>query len=107
MNWILQELLDEFVSAYLDNILVFFSGSLQDHHEKVSKVLQQLKDAGLQLDINKCKFEIQSTKYLSFIIKAGKGVRMDPAKLSAIKDWAAPTTVCGVHSFLGFANFYQ
>lgn len=107
VNWTLQEFLDEFVSAYLDDILVFSSGSLQDHCEKVSKVLQRLKDAGLQLDIDKCEFEVQSTKYLGFIIEAGKGIRMDPAKLSAIKDWAAPTSVQGVRSFLGFANFYR
>ena len=107
VNWTLQEFLDEFVSAYLDDILVFSSGSLQDHREKVSKVLQRLKDAGLQLDIDKCEFEVQSTKYLGFIIEAGKGICMDPAKLSAIKDWAAPTSVQGVRSFLGFANFYR
>lgn len=106
VNWILHEFLDEFASAYLDDILVFSSGSLADHREKVSKVLQRLKDAGLQLDIDKCEFEVQSTKYLGFIIEAGKGIHMDPEKVAAIKEWAAPTTVRGVRSFLGFANFY-
>ena len=32
---------------------------------------------------------------------------MDSAKLSAIRDWHPPSSVKGVHSFLGFANFYQ
>ena len=32
---------------------------------------------------------------------------MDPAKLSAIKDWQPPSSVKGVCSFLRFANFYQ
>ena len=32
---------------------------------------------------------------------------MDPTKLSAIKDWEPPSSVKGVHSFLGFANFYR
>lgn len=107
VNWTLQEFLDEFVSAYLDDILVFSSGTLHDHRNKVSKVLQRLKDAGLQLDIDKCEFEVQTTKYLGFIVEAGKGVRMDPAKVTAIKEWAIPTTVRGVRSFLGFANFYR
>jgi len=61
----------------------------------------------LQIDINKCEFEVKSTKYLGFIIEAGKGVSMDPAKVEAIMDWAAPTIVKGVRSFLGFANFYR
>ena len=38
----------------------------------------------------------------------GQGyVHMDPAKLSAIKDWQPPSSVKGVRSFLGFANFYR
>jgi hypothetical protein len=50
---------------------------------------------------------VESTKYLGFIIKAGKGVRIDPEKVKVIQDWQAPTTVKGVRSFLGLANFYQ
>ena len=38
----------------------------------------------------------------------GQGyVRMDPAKLSAIKDWHPPSSVKGIHLFLGFVNFYR
>ena len=50
---------------------------------------------------------MQETRYLRFIIKAGKGVRMDPKKLKAIKDWQAPTIVRGVRAFIRFANFYR
>ena len=32
---------------------------------------------------------------------------MDPTKLCAIKDWQPPSSVKGVRSFLGFANFYH
>ena len=45
-------------------------------------------------------------EYLSMIIGQGL-VHMDPAKLSAIKDWQPPSSVKGVCSFLRFANFYQ
>jgi len=44
---------------------------------------------------------------LGFIIEAGKGIRTDPEKVKAILEWAAPTTVKAVRSFLGFANFYR
>ena len=74
VNWVLRDFLDEFASAYLDDILIFSSGSLRDHQRKVSTVLQRLADAGLQLDVDKCEFEVQSTKYLGFIVEAGKGV---------------------------------
>jgi hypothetical protein len=70
-------------------------------------VFQWLQNAGLQLDINKCEFETKSTKYLGFIVEAKKGVHMDPEKVKAITEWAAPTLVKAVWSFLGFANFYR
>lgn len=107
INWTLRDFLDEFASAYLDDVLVFSSGSLKDHRTHVCKVLQRLKDAGLQLDIDKCEFEVQSTKYLGFIVEAGKGVRMDPEKVKAILEWETPRSVKGIRSFLGFANFYR
>jgi hypothetical protein len=107
INWVLQDFLDNFCSAYIDDILIYSSGSLQDHREKVKSVLIRLQEAGLQCDLDKCEFEVQSTKYLGLIIEAGKGIRMDPEKVKAIQEWAAPTTVKGVRSFLGFANFYR
>lgn len=74
VNWILQDFLDEFTSAYLDDVLVFSSGSQSEHREHVKKVLERLQSAGLHLNIDKCEFEVQSTKYLGFIIEAGKDV---------------------------------
>jgi hypothetical protein len=32
---------------------------------------------------------------------------MDPAKIKAIQEWQAPTTIKEVRQFLGFANFYR
>jgi hypothetical protein len=107
INRTLQEYLDDFVSAYVDDVLVFTDGTREEHREHVRKVICKLQDAGLQLDIDKCEFEVKTTKYLGFIIEAGQGLRMDPAKVKAITDWQAPTTAKGVLGFLGFANFYR
>jgi hypothetical protein len=37
------------------------------------------------LNIDKSEFETTSVKYLSFIIKAGEGIKIDPEKISVIK----------------------
>ena len=107
VNWTLRDLLDRFVSAYVDDILIYSSGSKKDHVEKVKTVLKRLRAAGLQVDIDKCDFSVQTTKYLGFILEAGKGISMDPEKVKAIRDWEVPTSVKGVRGFLGFANFYR
>lgn len=107
VNWTLREFLDEFASAYLDDILIFSDGSLEQHRSHVRRVLGRLREAGLQIDIDKCEFEVQSTKYLGYIVEAGKGIRMDQAKIDAVLGWESPTTVKGVRGFLGFANFYR
>ncbi|XP_044724606.1 reverse transcriptase (RNA-dependent DNA polymerase) domain-containing protein [Hirsutella rhossiliensis] len=107
MNSVLREWLDDFVTAYLDDVLIYSSGSKADHEAKVRRVLQALADAGLHLDPAKCEFSVQEVKYLGFIVNAGKGIACDPEKQRAIREWEAPTTVKGVRSFLGFANYYR
>ena len=106
INWTLRDILDDFCSAYIDDIIIY-SKDLRQHRKHVEEVLKRLRSAGLQCDIDKCEFEVASTKYLGFIIEAGKGLRMDPEKVKAIHEWQAPTTVKGVRGFLGFANFYR
>jgi hypothetical protein len=106
VNMTLQDF-QEFVTAYIDDILIFTDGSCSEHEKKVLKVLQRLQEAGLQLDIEKCEFSVRSTKYLGFIISAEDGIKMDPDKVKAILDWERPGSAKGVRSFLGFANFYR
>jgi hypothetical protein len=107
INWTLRDYLDVFCSAYIDDILIYSYGSRGQHQDHVRKVLQRLRESGLQIDIDKCEFEVKSTKYLGFIVEAQKGVRMDPEKVTAILGWEAPKSMKGVQSFIGFANFYR
>jgi hypothetical protein len=104
INWALRDILDDFCSAYIDDIIIY-SKNPKEHRKHVEEVLNRLRIAGLQCDIDKCEFGVQSTKYLGFIIEAGKGIRVDPEKIKAIQEWERPTTVKGVRSFLGFANY--
>jgi transposase InsO family protein len=107
INWTLRKYIDNFCSAYLDDVLIYTDGTRKEHQRNTNKVLEAMGKAGLPLDITKCEFDVKSTKYLGFVIEAGKGLRMDPEKVKAIKEWEAPVNVKGVRSFLGFANFYR
>jgi transposase InsO family protein len=105
INNSVREYLDVFCTAYLDDILVF-SDNEEEHTEQVLKVLQRLRERGLQLDIDKCEFDVKEVKYLGLIISTD-GVKMDPEKLEAIENWETPRSAADIQAFLGFANFYR
>lgn len=105
VNDSVREFLDDFVSAYIDDLLIF-SDTLEEHKVHVASVLEKMAKAGLQLDIDKCEFHVQETKYLGLII--GKdGIRMDPEKVRAIQEWQTPQKPNDILAFLGFAGFYR
>jgi hypothetical protein len=92
--------IDDFCSAYIDDILIF-SEDEQSHEDHVRKVLKRLREAGLQADIKKCEFRVTKTKYLGFIVGT-HGLAVDPEKVQTVQDWKRPTNPKGLQSFLGF-----
>ena len=104
INNILFNYLDDFCTAYLNNIIIYSKNELE-YKEYIHKVLQRLLKAGLQADIKKLKFSVKRTKYLGFIISMD-GIKTDLEKTAAINQWTPPQTVKGVQLFLGFYNFY-
>ena len=105
VNSILMDCLDKFVTAFVDDLLIY-SDNILEHETHVRTVLERLRAAGLQAAIHKCEFHVTRTKYLGFIIST-EGIEVDPAKTSSISNWSVPNTVRGVQSFLGFCNFYR
>ena len=105
INKVLHGLLDDFCTAYLDDILIFSEDPLE-HETHVALVLRRLQEAGLQADIKKSEFAVKSTKFLGFIIGT-EGVRKDPEKVAAVRDWPEPRSLKSLQSFLGFCNFYR
>jgi len=105
INDTLMDYLDDFVTAFVDDLLIY-SKNAAEHEIHVKKVLERLRTAGLQASIRKCEFHVTRTKYLGFILTTD-GIEVDPEKSAVICNWAVPTTVRGVQSFLGFCNFYR
>ena len=105
VNDTLRPYLDVFCTAYIDDILVY-SNNLAEHRKHVDLVLEALKGAGLQLDVDKCEFHKTEVLYLGLVISTD-GVRMDPKKIEAIINWQEPKNVKDVRAFIGFANFYR
>lgn len=105
INEILRPFLDVFVTAYLDDILVY-SSSEAEHTAHVSQVLEKLIENHVFLDIHKSEFHTKRVRYLGIIVSV-YGIEMDPRKTEAVKNWPTPSTLKDVQAFLGFANFYR
>ena len=105
MNEIFADMEDILV-VYIDDIMIFTKGSLAEHQAKVKEVLQCLRNNDLFTHPEKCSSDKAEVEYLGMFVNQN-GICMDGSKVKAITEWPVPTTVCGVCSFLGLANFYR
>ncbi|GKE49832.1 hypothetical protein Tco_1481090 [Tanacetum coccineum] len=60
----------------------------------------------LVLFVKKKVGSFHSVQFIGHVINS-KGVHVDPSKIEAIKNWAAPTTPTEVRQFLGLAGYYR
>ena len=67
INDMLREYLNEFVIAYLNDILIF-SENFNEHEEHVRTVLKTYQKHSLPLKLSKYEFEVTKTKFLRHII---------------------------------------
>ena len=90
---------------YLDDIIVF-SNTVEEHPTHVEEVLQVLRDSGLSLKLNKCKFFTQSVDYLGHVIRPGK-LEVATKNTQAVERFQEPRTKTELRSFLGLCNVYR
>ena len=92
----------EGVISMVDDIAVH-GPDVKTHNERLHKVLQRLRDHNITLNLEKCLFGVESFSFLGNIVD-GSGVRPDPDKVLAIKNFKAPTNVTETRRFLGMFN---
>ena len=90
---------------YLDDIVVFFSKTPEEHIQRLRSVFEKLSAAGLQLKPSKCEFFKFQTACLGHIVSKD-GIETDSKKITAIREWPIPKTDTEVQSFLGFTYYY-
>ncbi len=82
MNDTLMNYLDEFVVAYLDDI-IFYNNNKKKHIQHVRKILQRLRETNIQADVDKCEFHTTETKILDMIIDRDE-IKMNFEKIKTI-----------------------
>ncbi|KAL3996707.1 PHD finger protein 20 [Sarotherodon galilaeus] len=91
--------------VYLDDIIVF-GRTLEEHEERLFKVLDRLEEVGLKVSIDKCQFCRPQVKYVGHIVSTN-GIATDPEKVEVVKHWKVPTHLKPLKSFLGFCSYYR
>ncbi|GKD01319.1 putative reverse transcriptase domain-containing protein, partial [Tanacetum coccineum] len=96
MNHVCKPYFDKFVIVFIDDILVY-SKDEEEHGKHLKIILELLKKERLYAKFSKFEGRVIDRS----------GVHVDPAKIEAIKSWAAPTTPTEVRQFLRLAGYYQ
>jgi hypothetical protein len=104
VNRLFSKQMYKFVMVYLDDILIF-SKNEAEHAAHLRAVLEILGNAQLTVAIQKCKFYQKELLFLGHIV-SGDGVKVDPAKIQAVKQFPRPTDVHHLRSFLGMATCF-
>ena len=105
MDEFLEELQDDTVQIYMDDIIVF-SKNQEEHRQHLEQLFKRIKDFDLKISAEKSTFFRTEVKFMGHIISA-EGVRPDPGKVQAIVDIPIPETVKDIRTFLGMVGYYR
>ncbi len=105
MNDVLWNFLNDFCQVYLNDILIY-SKMRKKHRDHVKLVLSWLREAELQMNIWKCKFNVKETVFLEVIVSE-LDLRMNFSKVTVIVSWIISINLKEIQSFVKFVNFYR
>lgn len=105
MDNVLKDLQGKVCLVYLDDIIIF-STSLQEHSENLKKVFDKLREANLKIQIDKSEFLHKEVSFLGHLV-TDQGVKPNPDKIIAIKNFPIPRNQKEIKSFLGLIGYYR
>ncbi len=89
------------IKKIMDDILIHAT-AIPEILQKVQEVFERCRKHGITLSREKVRMG-NEVKFAGYIL-SDKGVRVDPDKLKAIRDFPEPTNVTQLRSFLGLAT---
>lgn len=93
----------EGVETSMDDICI--GGKTREEHDnRVQQVLDICRHQGLKLNRDKCKVGVQEMVFLGDVI-SDKGIRPDPCKVRAVKEFPTPTRPEELQRFLGMVKY--
>lgn len=105
MDGVLKELQNKICLVYMDDIIIY-STSLIEHIQNLRKVFNALKNANLKIQLDKSEFLQREVKFLGHIITE-EGIRPNPDKIKAVRDYPIPKSPKEIKQFLGLLGYYR
>lgn len=105
MNETFHPYLRKFVSVFFDDILIY-SKTWKEHLQHLEQVLTVLEEHQFYAKKSKCTFEKEEVEYLGHMISK-EGVKVDPSKIKAIREWPKPINISKLRGFSGLTGYYQ
>ena len=94
----------EFVSVYIDDIIVF-SKTLEKHLH-IQRVIERIVQVGMKLKPTKCRFVQKELEYLGHIVSRD-GLKPNPRLVEAVERFPEPTNAQETTRFLGLCSYYR
>ena len=95
----------DFVIVFIDDICIA-SSTEEEHREHVQIVFERLKENGLVINVDKCRFAQKQVEFLGYLVSA-EGILPLPDRVEAINRYEIPTTVKQLRRFLALLNGYK
>jgi len=86
--------------------IVIYATSFEEHARKYNLLIKRLRRANLKLQPGKCEFLKTEIIYLGHVISKD-GVKSDPKKLEAVRQFSRPKTPKNIKQFLGLTRYYK
>ncbi|XP_044739997.1 uncharacterized protein LOC123301324 [Chrysoperla carnea] len=90
---------------YLDDVIIL-GNDFGQHLDILREVFERIRAAKLKINPEKCQLLREYVQFLGHIVSA-EGVKTDPQKVAAVKNWATPSNVDELRSFIGTASYYR
>jgi len=99
MDKVFSHSMGKFVDVYVDDMVVK-SPSHHQHAQDLSAVFSALRQYNLRLNLDKCIFGVDHSKFLGFMLTQ-RGIEANPEKCNAIIEMRSPTSVKKVQRLIG------
>ncbi len=105
MDNILREHLGKICLVYMDDVIIY-STSLEEHLVSISKILSTFQKYNLKVQLDKSELMCKEVAFLGHIVTPD-GVKPNPIRIKAIKEWPIPKTEKDLRGFLGTLGYYR